>query len=101
MAGFFEVIVGPLPEVKRRLLQGAGKGEGNGPGIRATCNNSGEVFGGLVGSLTAREEDDAGEIFGDVGAEDFGSGVGDFVGCGGLVVGFAGEDHVAFQDTGS
>ena len=96
MAGFFEVALVAGPSVEGGILEGASEREGNRPGVGAGFDNGGEVVSGLFGGLTAREEDDTGEILGYVGAKDFGSGAGDLVGGGGFVVICAGENHVAF-----
>ena len=88
------------PSFEGGALQRAGVGEGDWPGVGAEVGDGLEVVGGLLGGLAAREEDNAGEGFGDEFAEDFGGPVGDFFRGGlGLVL-FAGEDHVDFENGG-
>ena len=66
MAGFFGVLVVASPSIKGGILESAGKTKGDWPGEGAVFNDGGEIGGGLFNGLSAREEDYAGEFFGDV-----------------------------------
>ena len=82
-------------------MESASKGEGDGPGERAAFNDLGKIIGGLLGSLAAREEDDAGESLWDVVLKDFGGSGANFGGSGRGVELFASDDHIDFEETGS
>ena len=56
-----------LPSKEGGILEGASEGEGDWPGEGAVFLYGGEIIGGLLDGLTTREEDDAGEGFGNVG----------------------------------
>ena len=66
MAGFFGIIVVASPGVEGRVLQGAGKREGDGPREGAIFDRGSEIVCGLLWGLAAREEDYTSELGGDV-----------------------------------
>lgn len=101
LTGFFAVGVVAGPGVEGGVLESAGEAEGDGPREGAVCGDCSEIVSGLLGGLAAGEEDDAGEVFGDVGFKNLG-GFGANCGGGGLLgIFFAGKDHVAFEDAGA
>ena len=66
VAGCRGVIVIAGPGVEGGVLEGAGEREGDGPREWTILNDLGEIFGGLLDGLTARKENNAGEIFRDM-----------------------------------
>lgn len=54
-----------FPGFEGGTLEGAGVGEGDGPGEGAVVFDFLKVGGGLLWGLAAREEDDASKAFGD------------------------------------
>lgn len=89
------------PGVESGVLEGASEAKGNRPREGAVFDDFGEIGGGLFGSLTAREEYDAGEIGGDASFEDLGCFDADFGWGGWLAVFFASNDHIAFENAGA
>ena len=96
MTGFFGVGVVASPGEEGGILEGAGKRESDGPGVRAVLDDGGEVIGGLLGGLATREKDYAGEFGWDVTFKNFRGFGADFIWGGLMVLLFAGEDHVDF-----
>lgn len=82
-------------------MEGASEAEGDGPGEGAVLEDSREIGGGLLGSLSARKEDDAGEVSRDMGFERFGGFSADFIWSGGVLVVFTSDDHIGLEDAGA
>ena len=97
----FYVRVVSLPGVEGGVLEGAGEAEGDRPGEGAVFENGGEIVSGLLGSLSTREKDDAGEVSGNMGFERFGGFSADFIRGGGVLVVFTSDDHIGLEDAGA
>ena len=90
-----------MPGKESWILECAGERKGDWPRERAILEHSGEISGGLLWSLAAREENDAGEFRRNVVFEHFGGGVTDFFWDRLSVELFAGENHIDFENTGT
>lgn len=82
-------------------MESASETKGYWPREGTMTSDSGEVVGGLFGSLATREEYDASELWRDMVFEDFGGFGADFFGGGLSFVLFASKNHAAFEDAGA
>lgn len=88
-----------LPGIESGVLKGTSEAKGDRPGERTIFGNLGKIIGGLFDGLATREEDDAGEVTGNVGFKDFGGFSANFGGGGLAFLLFASENHIDFKDT--
>ena len=101
MAGGVSVGVVAGPGVEGGVLESAGEAEGDGPREGVILDDGSEVVGGLFDGLTAREEDDAGEVGRNMVFECVGCVFADFFWGGLGFVAFTGEYHVDFKNAGA
>ena len=79
-------------------MEGAGEAKSDGPWVRVVFGDFGKIVSGLFDGLAAGKEDDASKVGRDVLFKNLSSGLANFGWSGLLVVLFAGEDHVGFEN---